>query len=301
MRGGPAPLRPPYAPGRPTWSTSPRSGPAVERVLLGLCRLGRAGARAPRPAVRLLGVPGGGQAVSVRPGRAEAPGWRAAAATVSSRWRRCCSGDHRYFWYGDTPAAYYGWWYHLGDLVRHGQWSTHRPARLAGRQPRGRGPVGPVVAADRSAIGLVATVVPHAAGRSPRRSRWRWRSVGALGVFRLVRSYDAPPAAAYVAAVAVPMGGMTQYLDLPSWVAGRDDLGAVPVGVVGGAPHHGARRQPAAGAGARLPAGHRRLRLRHDHAGRRPGGLPARLPARPRPRGASCGCSSSGCCSVWSR
>ncbi len=43
--------------------------------------------------------------------------------------------------------------------------------------------------------------------------------VGALGTFRLVRSYDAPPAAAYVAAVAVPMGGMTQYLDLPSWAA----------------------------------------------------------------------------------
>ena len=45
--------------------------------------------------------------------------------------------------------------------------------------------------------------------------------VAALGTFRLVRSYDAPPAAAYVAAVAVPMGGMTQYLDLPSWAAGE--------------------------------------------------------------------------------
>jgi hypothetical protein len=42
---------------------------------------------------------------------------------------------------------------------------------------------------------------------------------GVVGVYLLVRSYDAPPAAAYVAGVLVPMGGVTQYLDLPSWAA----------------------------------------------------------------------------------
>ena len=43
---------------------------------------------------------------------------------------------------------------------------------------------------------------------------------GALGVFRLARSYGAAVPASYVAAVAAPMGGMTQYLDLPV-VVGR--------------------------------------------------------------------------------
>ena len=44
---------------------------------------------------------------------------------------------------------------------------------------------------------------------------------GALGVFRLARSYGAASPASYAAAVAAPMGGMTQYLDLPSWWAGQ--------------------------------------------------------------------------------
>ena len=46
----------------------------------------------------------------------------AAAATVALAWAALLLQHGRYFWNGDTPAAYYGWWYHLGDLVRHGQW-----------------------------------------------------------------------------------------------------------------------------------------------------------------------------------
>ena len=77
----------------------------------------------------------------------------------------------------------------------------------------------------------------------------------------------------------------------------RDDLGAVPLGVVGAAPDHAARRQPAARAGCGLPAGDRGLRLRHDHAGRRDrwpacvdcgaGARPARRAPGPRARRAA--------------
>ena len=126
--------------------------------------------------------------------------------------------NHRYLWLGDTTAAYYGWWYHLGDLVRHGQWPPlidPHAWRAGGLAAEGQwGGWSPLTVT----IGLLASGSSHLlvvndvvkAGLAV---------VGALGVFRLVRSYDAPPAAAYVAAVAVPMGGMTQYLDLPSWAA----------------------------------------------------------------------------------
>ena len=43
--------------------------------------------------------------------------------------------------------------------------------------------------------------------------------IGATGVFALARSYGAAPPLAYVAAVAAPLGGMSQFLDLPSWLA----------------------------------------------------------------------------------
>ena len=207
--------------------------------------------------------------------------------------------DHRYLWLGDTTAAYYGWWYHLGDLVRHGQWPpTIDPHawRAGGLAAEGQwGVWSPLTVA----IGLLASGSSHLlvvndvvkAGLAV---------VAALGAFRLVRSYDAPPAAAYVAAVAVPMGGMTQYLDLPSWAAGRDDLGTPAVGLVGAAPHDAPRRQPAARARARLPAGDRRLRLRHDHAGRR-SWSPACSSACSAATGArSAGSWSPGCCSDWS-
>jgi hypothetical protein len=125
--------------------------------------------------------------------------------------------DHRYFWYGDTPAAYYGWWYHLGEMVRHGQWATLDPHAWRAGNLAAEGQWGlwsPLVIG----IALVATVAPNTLVLASA-VHLGLAVVGALGVFRLARSYDATAAASYVAAVAAPMGGMTQYLDLPSWVA----------------------------------------------------------------------------------
>ena len=141
----------------------------------------------------------------------------AAAATVSLTLAMLYLGDHRYFFYGDTAAAYYGWWFHLGDLVRHGQWPVIDPPTWRAGNVAAEGQWGqwsPLLIA----IGLVASwsgnVLVVASG-----VKVGLALVSALGAFRVVRSYDAPPAAAYVAAVLVPMGGFTQYLDLPSWAA----------------------------------------------------------------------------------
>jgi hypothetical protein len=127
--------------------------------------------------------------------------------------------NHLYFWYGDTAAAYYGWWYHLGDLVRHGQWGPIDPSTWRAGNFAAEGQWG-LWSPLTIAIGLVATAVPNlllvATG-----VKLGLAVTAALGVFRVVRSYDAPPAAAYVAAVVVPLGGMTQYVDLPAWVAGE--------------------------------------------------------------------------------
>jgi hypothetical protein len=142
----------------------------------------------------------------------------AAALTVLVVISALLVSDPRYLWLGDTTAAYYGWWYHLGDLVRHGQWPptidphAWRAGALAAEgQWGGWSPL-------TVAIGLLASGSSHLLVVNDG-VKAALAVVAALGTFRLVRSYDAPPAAAYVAAVAVPMGGMTQYLDLPSWAA----------------------------------------------------------------------------------
>ncbi len=126
-------------------------------------------------------------------------------------------GNHHYFWYGDTPAAYYGWWYHLGELVRHGQWSTLDPHAWRAGNLAAEGQWG-LWSPLTIGIGLLATVVSDLLLVTAV-VKLGLAVLGVLGVYLLVRSYDAPPAAAYVAAVLAPMGGMTQYLDLPSWAA----------------------------------------------------------------------------------
>jgi hypothetical protein len=125
--------------------------------------------------------------------------------------------DSRRYFYGDTQGAYLGWWYHLGDQVRHGSWpildtQSWRAGDFAAEGQWGL--FSPLVigigllSTTAGNVLLFATVV-----------KIGLLVAGALGVFALVRSYRAPFAAAYIAAVAAPLGGMTQYLDIPSWAA----------------------------------------------------------------------------------
>jgi hypothetical protein len=143
----------------------------------------------------------------------------AAALTVLVALALLLVGNHHYFWYGDTPAAYYGWWYHLGELVRHGDWATLDPHSWRAGNLAAEGQWG-LWSPLTIGIGLLTTVVPDLLVLTVA-VKLGLAVLGVLGVYLLVRSYDAPPAAAYIAAVLVPMGGMTQYLDLPSWVAGE--------------------------------------------------------------------------------
>ncbi len=150
----------------------------------------------------------------------------AAALTVVLGLSALLLHNGRYFWNGDTPAAYYGWWYHLGDLVRHGRWATLDPHAWKAGNLAAEGQwalwdpliigLGLLATAVSKAL-VLATVVKIAVAAG-----------GALGVFRLARSYGAASPAAYVAAVAAPMGGMTQYLDLPSWWAAQLIWALVP-------------------------------------------------------------------------
>jgi hypothetical protein len=141
----------------------------------------------------------------------------AAALTVLVTLALLLAGDHRYLWYGDTPAAYYGWWYHLGDLVRHGHWATLDPHAWRAGNLDAEGQWG-LFSPLTIGIGLLATAVPDLLVVTAV-VKLGLVVVAVVGVYLLARSYDAPPAAAYVAAVLAPMGGMTQYLDLPSWAA----------------------------------------------------------------------------------
>jgi hypothetical protein len=125
--------------------------------------------------------------------------------------------DHHYLWYGDTPAAYYGWWYQLGELVRHGHWTTLDPHAWRAGNLAAEGQWG-LWSPLTIGIGLLTTVVPDLLVVTVL-VKLALVTLGVVGVYLLTRSYDAPPRAAYVAAVLAPMGGMTQYLDLPSWAA----------------------------------------------------------------------------------
>ncbi len=127
-------------------------------------------------------------------------------------------GNDRYFFSGDTQAAYYGWWYHLGQEVRAGHWPMLDPHAWRAGNLMAEGQWG-LFSPLSIGIGLLATM---SSGVLVLASMVKVALVcaGSLGMFALVRSYDGPPPMAYFAGVAVPMGGMTQYLDLPSWAAG---------------------------------------------------------------------------------
>ena len=116
----------------------------------------------------------------------------AAAGTVLVALGLLLVGNHHYFWYGDTPAAYYGWWYHLGELVRHGQWSTLDPHAWRAGNLAAEGQWG-LWSPLTIGIGLLATVVSDLLLVTAV-VKLGLAVVGVLGVYLLVRSYDAPPA-----------------------------------------------------------------------------------------------------------
>ena len=126
--------------------------------------------------------------------------------------------DPRHFFNGDTQAAYLGWWHHLGEELRAGRWPLLDPHAWRAGNLAAEGQWGlfsPLVCLIAVASTYAGNVLVFASV-----VKLVLLCVGALGVFHLVRSYRVGGPWAYAAAVIAPLGGMSQYLDLPSWVAG---------------------------------------------------------------------------------
>ena len=124
----------------------------------------------------------------------------------------------RYFYGGDTQAAYLGWQFHLGEELLAGRWPLLDPSAWQAANLAAEGQAGlfsPLVMAVGVAATLSGNLLVYATVL-----KLVLACTGALGVFALARSYGAPAPLAFVAGAAAPLGGMSQYLDLSSWVAG---------------------------------------------------------------------------------
>lgn len=142
----------------------------------------------------------------------------AALATVLVACGLLLLRDGRYFFYGDTQSAYYGWWYHLGEEVRAGRWPVLDPHAWRAGNIVAEGQWG-LFSPLSIGVGLLATLTGNVLALATA-VKIALVCAGSLGMFLLARSYAVPPALAYLAAVAAPAGGMTRYLDMPSWAAG---------------------------------------------------------------------------------
>ncbi len=126
--------------------------------------------------------------------------------------------NSRYYFYGDTQVGSFGQWYHFGELLRAGHWplidlTTWRAGNFVAEGQWGL--FSPLV----MVIALASTVAPNAVVLASA-VKILTLLTAALGTFLLARTYRLHPAAAYVAGLAVTGGGVTQYLDSPSWMTG---------------------------------------------------------------------------------
>ncbi len=124
----------------------------------------------------------------------------------------------RYYFYGDTQVGSFGQWYRFGEMLRDGHWPLLdlQAWRAGNNVAEGQlGLFNPLV----MAISLGASVTPNAVLYATG-VKLGTLLLAAMGTFLLARSYRLRPPVAFVAAIAVPAGGTTQYLDSPSWMTG---------------------------------------------------------------------------------
>lgn len=126
--------------------------------------------------------------------------------------------DSGYYWRGDTQAGAYGNWFHIGEVLRAGDFpildtSAWRGGNLVAEG--GWGLFNPVV----WVLGLLATVVPSPLVLATA-VKFTMSGLGALGVFVLARSYGARTSLAYLAGIGSGLSGMALWLDWPSWITG---------------------------------------------------------------------------------
>lgn len=126
--------------------------------------------------------------------------------------------EGRYYYSGDSQTAYVGWWFRLGEQLRHGHWplldvQSWRAGNAAAEGQWGLfSPLSlgiAVLTSVSSNVVVVTSVVKVALVL-----------VCGLGVYLLARSYRVPAPAAYVAGLLAPLSGQAQYGDWASWGAG---------------------------------------------------------------------------------
>ena len=124
----------------------------------------------------------------------------------------------RFYFYGDTQIGSFGQWYHLGSELRDGHWPLIDLQRWRAGNYVAEGQWGqwnPLVllisvastfASNAMVFCTVLKVVVAV--------------LGSLGGFLLCLGYGVRREIAFVVSVALPLGGVTQYLDLATWSTG---------------------------------------------------------------------------------
>ncbi len=134
--------------------------------------------------------------------------------------------DHRFYLTDDSAAQFLPSWYHLGGLLRAGQFPLLDPTLWAGGNIAAEALFGiwnPVLLATMVFVSLVPNLVVASVV-----VKTFFLVLLALGVYGLAREYEVPRGLSAVAAVTVPFAGVTLYFDAASWASGLTAFAFVP-------------------------------------------------------------------------
>jgi hypothetical protein len=134
--------------------------------------------------------------------------------------------DRRFYLTDDSAAQFLPSWYHLGGLLRAGQFPLLDPTLWAGGNIAAEALFGlwnPVLLVAMVAVSLMPNLVIASIV-----AKTAFLVVLALGVYGLSREYDVPRGLSAVAAVTVPFAGVTLYFDTSSWSSGLTAFAFVP-------------------------------------------------------------------------
>ena len=134
--------------------------------------------------------------------------------------------DHRFYLTDDSAAQFLPSWYHLGELLRSGQFPLLDPTLWAGGNIAAEALFGiwnPVLLATMVFVSFVPNLVIASVV-----VKTFFLVLLALGVYGLAREYDVPRGLSAVAAVTVPFAGVTLYFDAASWSSGLTAFAFVP-------------------------------------------------------------------------
>jgi hypothetical protein len=134
--------------------------------------------------------------------------------------------DRRYYFHGDTQIGAVGQWFHLGVALRQGHWPLLDPQIWPAGNIISEGQWGlfsPLAIFIALTITSTANLVVFCTVL-----KIGLLLIFAAGTFALCRSYRAQPWWSAVAGLAVTLGGVSQYLESPSWVNGQMVIALLP-------------------------------------------------------------------------